>query len=333
MDFMETASDVEEYIFRSELLLGESLSFSPHIGKSKDNVTRDPDKVTTKTTTYGVDIGYTPPERPSITLGLQTEDRKKEGKEVFSPADSTDQTISFNLDNTQGTLPYTLELNLQDSLDHTNYSIDTSEIGTVLTLPLEIGTIADGQLSQEYIYKKERETSRRLSRTNKTTFSWETLAADKILLTGSYSFEDLFCFEYNEKTQTQTASLLAETELTDNLLITSGYESQVVQGVGPSRSNTLSFTLDYAPWEVLTLNGGYEVGWEIIDDDTTTTYVYSFSSEYAPTLSFSASLEGSMEKGEDEIGQSLSLSLEGKPYSYYPGRELLSRIYSGDKDA
>jgi len=314
-DFAETESDVEKYAIGSELWLSENLSFSPRIEKSRDNVTRDPNKVTTKTFTYAADIGYTPPKWPSITLGFQIEDRKKEGKEVFSSVDSTDQTMSFNLDNTQGTLPYTLELNLQDSLDHTNYSVDTSETETALTLPFKIGKIADAQLKQEYIFKKERETSNELSRTNRTTFSWETSTGEKVSLTGSYSFEDLFCYEYKERTQTQTASILAESQLTSKLFANSGYEFQWVQGVSPSRSNTLSFALEFLPWEVLTLNGGYEVQWETVDNEFTTTYVYDFSSEYAPTLSFSASLEGSIEKGEDEIGQTISLSLEGKPYS------------------
>ena len=314
-DFVETTTDVEEYTVSSYFQLNENLAFSPYMQNSRDNVTRDPDEATTETLSYGADIEYTPANWPSITLGFQTEDGKQQGKNVFSPTDSTDQTLSLSLDNSQGSFPYTLELDRQDSMDHTNFSTDTSETGVTLTLPFRIGNIADAELIQEYISEKERETPKELSRTNRTTLSWETSATERLLLTGGYSFEDFLDFEYDERTQTHTASLLAESELTDELFLSSGYESQWVQGVIPSHANILSFILEYVPWEVLTLTGGYQVQWETTDDDSTTTYVYDFSSEYAPTLSFSASLIGSMEKGEDEIAQSISLSLEGKPYS------------------
>ncbi|HDN84397.1 MAG TPA: hypothetical protein ENG47_01395 [Candidatus Aerophobetes bacterium] len=314
-DFAETESDVEKYSIKSEFQLSENLSFSPRLEESRDNVTRDPDKATNKTITYSADIGYTPAGWPPVTLEFQTENKKKEGKQVFSPADSTDQTISFSLDNTEGSFPYTLELNLQDSIDHTNSSIDTSETGATLTFPLKIGKTTDGELKQEYIFKKERQTSKRLSRTNRTTFSWETSSGEKISIKGNYSLEDLFCFEYNERTQTQNASILAEVQLSDKFSTKSGYEFQWIRGTSPSRSNILSFALEYVPSEILTVNGGYEVRWETAEDESTTTYVYNFSGEYIPTLNFSASLEGSIEKGEDEIGQTISFSMEGKPYS------------------
>ena len=315
VDFAETPTDVEQYGVRSEFRLGENFSFSPSVELARDNVTRDPDEATTETVTYAADIGYAHPKWPSITVGYQIEDTKKHGKEVYSPIDSTDQTISLDLDNAQGILPFVLELSLEDSIDHTQSSIDTSEVGAGLTIPLKIGKIAEVELKREYILKMETETSKNLSRTDRTSFSCGTSATEVISLGASYCFEDLFCFEYNERTQTQTAGLLAEAELGSRLFVASGYESEWVQGISPSRANTLSFALEFAPWEVLTLSGSYDLEWETADDESITTHVYDFSGEYAPTLTFSASLEGSVEKGEDEIGQSISLTLEGKPYS------------------
>ncbi len=314
MDFADTESDVEEYTVEGTFSLSPDFDFSATVERSRDNVLRDPARSTAITTNYGVSLIYAGEKFPEITLGFNMENKEEKGGDIFSVTDTTDQGLSLTIDNQKGGFTYTLELSMEDSIDHTGYSSDTSKLGAALTLPFKIGELIEASLTQEYELEKEKQTSDKLSQSHKTTLGWETQLGARWSIAGSYSFEDSLSFLDMEKTRIHTATLTLDGDLTEKLTTQIGYELQLTDNSDYSISDTFSLGFDYSPFEVLNLKGGYEMRKEKFENDSEVTYVYDFSTDYVPHPDFSASLAATVEQGEDEISQNLSLSLEGKPH-------------------
>lgn len=207
LPFTEVTVDSEEHGASLQAGLGRYLSAAAEYKSEHDNVAGDPTKATTTPTTGSIKLDFAYLNWPTFTSSFTTDDERTVlDKEVT--VDTTTQTIDLTASKPFDEVSaYEATVQLEDSIDRTKASPDTSTISGIVKVPIRIIKGLSTYVQEKLSTQKNRTTGELLSTSSTPTLGWEAIDGDPISVDGSYSLETAKDLVAETRTQTNTFNL------------------------------------------------------------------------------------------------------------------------------